>query len=669
MQFFMSATRSRSRIRFALLFAALLALPWRADANAFFAMDTGLSGEPAAVSDTLQELGYDGFGGSGTTVSPVREALEGQGMKYWNLYLTLSIKSGVSPLTPELRKQIQDLNGSKSTLWLAIQEAPRDGGQTATKAVTEIAELARESDVKVSLYPHTGFWMARFPDAARLAAMVNREDVGITFNLCHWLKTEGDLDPLPAILKEKAKLQFVTINGADKGDTKAMNWDRLIQPLGQGSYDVAGFVRRLQVEADWKGPIGLQSYGIKGDQKQNLARSMAAWRKMSGKLDGMVLAGYQGWFRTEGDGSGNGWFHYSPGGKFGPDSTHIDMWPDMTELGPDERFATPLRHADGSVAEVFSSVKAPTVRRHFKWMRDYGIDGVFVQRFATTTRDQGHRASMDAVLSHCKASAAAEDRKWILMYDLSGLRANNYTAVSEDWARLKEEGKWSAQDPAYLNYRGKPLISIWGLGFNDRPACLPEWETLVRFFKDQGCAVMLGVPCYWRTFDRDTITDPKLHEIMKMADIISPWAVGRFGTPQDAAQRVDKLLKPDLAWCREHDLDYLPVAFPGFSWYNLQKSRRQEAKLESIPRLGGKFLWSQAIAARQSGSRSIYIAMFDEIDEGTAIFKTSQQPPVGEVPFVSDPSTKSDHFLWLTGEIGKMLRGERAASSDMPARP
>ena len=620
------------------------------------------------VSETLHDLGYDGLGGSGDGMKPMLAALDGQGMQLWNVYLALKLQEGASPLTPELRKQIEELRGRKSTLWIAIAEAPENGDEFVSQAITQIADLAKQSEVKISLYPHAGFWMARFSDAARLAAKIGRNDVGITFNLCHWLKTEGDVDPLPSIIKEKARLQFVTINGADRGETKAMNWDRLIQALDQGTYDVAGFVRRLQTEADWKGPIGLQSYGIKGAQKENLARSMAAWRKMSGTLDGMVLCGYQGWFRAEGDGSGNGWFHYSPGGKFEPENTHIDMWPDMSELGPDERFATPLCFSDGKAAEVFSSVKEPTVRRHFKWMRDYGIDGAFVQRFATTTLDPRHRASMDMVLGHCKAAANAEERKWSLMFDLSGLGASDYHLVSEDWERLKSEGKWSEKDPAYLNYRGKPLVAIWGLGFNDRAPCLLEWETLVRFFKDKGCAVMLGVPCYWRTFDHDTIKDPKLHEIMAMADIISPWAVGRFGTPQDAANRIDRLLKPDVAWCRERDLGYLPVAFPGFSWHNLQKSRKQDAKLEAIPRLGGKFLWSQAIAARRAGNKAIYIAMFDEIDEGTAIFKTTQNPPVGEVPFVADPSIKSDHFLWLTGEIGKMLRGELPATVEMPTR-
>ena len=72
---------------------------------------------------------------------------------------------------------------------------------------------------------------------------------------------------------------------------------------------MAGFVKRLQTEADWRGPVGLQGYGIKGDRKENLARSMAAWRRMGGTLDGLVMCGYQGWVRCEGDGAGNGWFH------------------------------------------------------------------------------------------------------------------------------------------------------------------------------------------------------------------------------------------------------------------------------------------------------------------------------------------------------------------------
>jgi len=639
----------------------------RLQAQPFFAMDTGITGDPEKVAEALQELGYDGLGGSGTSVAPLRKALEGQGSRLWNVYLNLKFEKGIPALTPDLRQIIDNLKGHDSFLWISIIEVADKTDETAAAAITEIADYAKASGVKISLYPHSGFWMSRFSDAARVAAKLDREDVGITFNLCHWLKVEGDIDPIPAIGREAKRLQFVTINGADRGDTKAMNWDRLIQPLDRGSYDVDGFLKRLQEEAKWNGPIGLQAYGVPGDRRQNLARSMAAWRKMTGSLDGMVVCGYQGWFRAEGDGSGNGWFHYSGGGKFEPTNTHIEMWPDMSEFGTDERFPTPLRYANGKVAEVFSSVKEPTVRRHFRWMREYGIDAAFVQRFAVTTRDAKHRASMDTVLGHCRAAANAEGRKWIVMYDLSGLKTGDFTAIPEDWKRLVAEQRLSKDDPAYLGYRGKPLVALWGLGFNDRAPSLPEWETLIRFFKDQGCAVMLGVPCYWRTLDRDTIPDPKLHEIMMLGDVISPWAVGRFNTPEDAANRVEPLLKPDVAWCRERNLGYLPVAFPGFSWQNLQKSRNQEAKFDAIPRLRGKFLWSQAVAAKEAGTKSLYIAMFDEIDEGTAIFKTSQNPPVGPVKFLADPATKPDHYLWLTGEIGKMLRG-LAPAGELPAR-
>lgn len=659
-----------SRIRLLAAFSVVLALallPLKA--NPFFAMDTGITGDPEKVAGALQELGYAGLGGSGTNAAPMRAALEGRGLRLWNVYLTLKFRSGTTALTPEIKSLIAELKGHDSVLWIAIQEVEGNRDEVAVKALTEIAEEAGQAGVKISLYPHSGFWLGRFSDAARVADLIKREDVGITFNLCHWLKVEGDVDPIPAIKAATERLQFVTINGADKGDTKAMGWDRLIQTLDSGSYDVARFVARLQAEANWDGPIGLQAYGVKGDRRTNLAKSMAAWRKMSGSLDGLVVCGYQGWFRAEGDGSGNGWFHYSAGGGFEPNNTHIEIWPDMSELGPDERFPTPLKYADGKTAEVFSAVKEATVLRHFRWMREYGIDAAFLQRFASTTRDPRHRASMDTVMEHCRKGANAEGRKWVVMYDLSGLRTENFDTVSKDWQHLKEEQLWSADDPAYLRYKGKPLVALWGLGFNDRPASLPEWEALVRYFKDQGCAVMMGVPCYFRTLDHDTIKDPKLHEIIALADVVSPWAVGRFGTPQEAANRVDKLLKPDLAWCQERKLGYLPVAFPGFSWHNLMKSRKQEAKMDAIPRLGGKFLWSQALAARQAGSKSVYLAMFDEIDEGTAIFKISNQPPEGEVKFLADPAVEPDRYLWLSGQIGRMLRGEIPASAEMPLRP
>ena len=122
---------------------------------------------------------------------------------------------------------------------------------------------------------------ARVDDAQRIADQLNRPDVGVTFNLCHWLKVEGaEHDPVPVLRAALPRLMFVTISGADTGDTKAMGWDRLIQPLDAGTYDLAAFVRTLN-KVGYTGPVGFQGYNIKLEPREALARSMTAWRKFS----------------------------------------------------------------------------------------------------------------------------------------------------------------------------------------------------------------------------------------------------------------------------------------------------------------------------------------------------------------------------------------------------
>ena len=388
-------------------------------------------------------------------------------------------------------------------------------------------------------------------------------------------------------------------------------------------------------------------------------------------LTGKVMCGYQGWFRAEGDGSGLGWAHYSEGGAFEPGRCTIDLWPDVAELGADEKFATPFRFADRSPAAVFSSFHAQTVRRHFDWMRDYGIDGVFVQRFIAPTRDPRQRRSMNVVLSHCRSAAAFTGRAWALMYDLSGAAEKGPGWVIDDWKQLARDLKLT-RDGGYLRHRGKPVVALWGIGFNDRAANLDEWARLIEFLKNDpefgGCTVMLGVPSFFRTLDRDSIADAKLHEVIAQADIVSPWSVGRYSSPESAAKHSERTWSPDMAWCIERKLDFLPVIFPGFSWHNLQLKRGKDERLGAIPRLGGKFLWSQAVAAKRAGAQMLYVAMFDEMDEGTAIFKCTNEPPAGASPFLAEPKLPSDHYLWLTGQAARMFRGEIPGEATLPIR-
>ncbi len=117
-----------------------------------------------------------------------------------------------------------------------------------------------------------------------------------------------------------------------------------------------------------------------------------------------------------------------------------------------------------------------------------------------------------------------------------------------------------------------------------------------------------------------------------------------------------------MAWCQERELDFFPVLYPGFSWFNLHGG-----ELNSIPRLKGEFLWSQVAAAKKAGSTMLYFAMFDEVDEGTALFKVTNDVPVGEgVTFLDIEGVPSDFYLRLVGEAGKVMRGEKPLSEKVP---
>jgi hypothetical protein len=383
-------------------------------------------------------------------------------------------------------------------------------------------------------------------------------------------------------------------------------------------------------------------------------------------LTGKVMTGYQGWFNCEGDGAGLGWTHWArnKGNPFGPGNVTVDLWPDVSEYAPEELFPTGFKFADGSTAKVFSSHNRATVLRHFEWMRAYGIDGAFVQRFANGLKSEAMAHHKNVVLAHAREGANRSGRAYAVMYDLSGLPAGGVATVIADWKRLREQMR-AGTDAAYLRHGGKPLVAVWGVGFNDdRKYSLAECRVLIEFLKSDGCSVMLGVPTGWRELKRDAAADPALHDVLKLADVISPWTPGRYRNPKEVVRHGDSFWKPDLAWCREASLDYLPVVFPGFSWHNL----KGDAPLDQIPRLKGEFLWSQFTSAKSAGATMIYVAMFDEVDEGTAIFKCTNEPPVGAEPFLTYEGLPGDHYLWLTGEGGRLLRGERLLQNAVPVR-
>ncbi len=372
---------------------------------------------------------------------------------------------------------------------------------------------------------------------------------------------------------------------------------------------------------------------------------------------GLVMAGYQGWFGTPTDGADRGWYHYNRRGKFEPGWCTIDMWPDMNEY--EIQYETAFWYEDDTPAKIFSSHDESTVRLHFRWMKEYGLDGVYMQRFVAEIKSEKGRNHFNKVLQSATNAASDYDRTIAIMYDMSGMVSADTSVIMEDWKKLLEKHQYHNRSSfkQYLFKDDRPLVAIWGAGFNDgRKYNMADVERLIKFFKsDAGgnCAVLLGVPTFWREQGRDCVDDQNYLDILKMADVIHPWFVGRFRSEAGYDQFMPDLIRKDKEWCDKEGLAYIPVVFPGFSWNNMKPG----AQSSTIPRNGGDFMWNQLKTAANQGAELLYIAMFDEVDEGTAIFKVAHRVPVGESTFIPmDEGIETDHFLWMTGEAARMLK-------------
>jgi len=386
----------------------------------------------------------------------------------------------------------------------------------------------------------------------------------------------------------------------------------------------------------------------------------------------LVMAGYQGWFAAAGDQSQRGWYHYQGPGGFFPGNTNVDLWPDITDYT--KRYVSPFKFADGSDAYLYSPYDEESVDLHFKWMKDYGIDGVHMQRFVGEIRSSNTagKRHFNQVLANALKAAKKYGRAISVMYDLSGCTSADVAYLEQDWKELQTLFKLSDNktNPTYLYHNGRPLVTIWGVGFNDgRKYSIDDVSRLVDKLKgsDNRYAVMLGVPYYWRTLGDDTEKSPALLDLIKKCDIVMPWAVGRF----DSKSYNPANAYNDVQWCKANKVTYVPLVFPGFSWGNMHKD---PTIYNAIPRLKGDFLWQQISGAKDAGARALYVAMFDEIDEGTAIFKTMLEKDVplngdGGLTFIGiENDLTTDYYLWLTGQGAKWFHGMPGYGRIRPAR-
>jgi hypothetical protein len=376
----------------------------------------------------------------------------------------------------------------------------------------------------------------------------------------------------------------------------------------------------------------------------------------SGDVVGKVSVGYQGWFAATGDGSPiNAWWHWSANSSQAPSpsNTGIVSWPDVREYTKTYRTAY-ANLGNGQPASLFSSYDQQTVDTHFLWMQQNNIDTAALQRFNPTG---GEGPTRDAMATKVRSAAESHGRKFYIMYDVTDW-TNMQSEIKTDWTNKMSAHTASS---AYAKQNGKPVVCIWGFGFNDskRPWAAGPCLDVVNWFKAQGCYVIGGVPTWWRTSDRDSRAG--FGDVYRAFNMISPWLVGRIGSVSDADNFYNVATVPDLADCAAHGIDYQPCVLPG--------------GLDVRQRVHGDFMWRQFYNMVRAGVQGIYISMFDEYNEGNQIAKTAETqasvPTNSGLLALDEDGTacSSDYYLRLTGDGGRMLKGQIALTATRPTQP
>lgn len=253
--------------------------------NPFYAFQNGLGDVPLQDQPKLlKELGYDGieFNSDLQQIPEMLDALDVHGLKMFCMYTEANVDPDKPPCKSGLKTAIEQLKGRGALITLyVLGGTPSSDGldDRAVAVIREIAQMAEQSGLRVALYPHVGMYVASVEDGIRLAKKIDRKNVGVCFNLCHFLKLDHEQNLEQRLQEAMPYLFVVSIHGADGGDTQQLDWSRLIQPLDSGSFDVGRVLRTLD-RLKFTGPIGLQCYGIPGDPRKNLERSMKAWKSL-----------------------------------------------------------------------------------------------------------------------------------------------------------------------------------------------------------------------------------------------------------------------------------------------------------------------------------------------------------------------------------------------------
>lgn len=185
-------------------------------------------------------------------------------------------------------------------------------------------------------------------------------------------------------------------------------------------------------------------------------------------LSKLIICGYQGWFAFPGDGAPiNKWKHWFSS-DYDPSVSNlgVDMYPSMNEYDAADLMESNISMKDGSKAKFFSSARPNVVQKHFLWMRDYGISGVFHIRFMENIDLPNNHEWKTMVLRNVKAAAESTGRVFAVSYNIAGSSVDDSVldAIKLDWMDIVDNERIT-ESGRYIRHNGLPVLRIFGVGF------------------------------------------------------------------------------------------------------------------------------------------------------------------------------------------------------------
>jgi len=314
-----------------------------------------------------------------------------------------------------------------------------------------------------------------------------------------------------------------------------------------------------------------------------------------------------------------------------------------------------VKYTNGKKLRLYENARKGVVDLHFKWMQDYGLDGIFLQRFGST----GHN---NQILSQVDAAAEKYGRIYAVEWDIGQRTDHSWDKKLKD--DYSKNIKKYVHNSRYIKEKGKPVVVIFGIGLISHEfATASSAKALIQWLQGQGLYVIGSGPYYWRTGSKDASSG--FQSVHAQFDAIMPWSVGRYNDASHFA-RQQPLIEADVEETSKRGQDYAPIAYAGYSY-------RDTGKFNQIKRSGGTFLQSQIdYYLKLKGATFFNIAMFDEVQEGTAMYKfaanmeESCQGAQWLTADIDGVKLSSDHYLKMAGYFAQTAHANPSSPPSPP---